>query len=77
MADSLLWLPESAKELVCLDSFDIEDIDIQVFINQNLVNWLNGKLDTGTLVDMLMQYDIDPSILDEYEKYVKYIGNLC
>jgi hypothetical protein len=77
MADSLLWLPESAKELVCLDSFDIEDLDTQVFINTNLVNWLNGKLDTGTLVDMLMQYDINPSILDDYEKYVKYLGGLC
>ena len=77
MADSLLWLPESAKELVCLDSFDIEDIDIQVFINQNLVNWLNGKLDTGTLIDMLLQYGINPSILDDYEKYVKYLGKLC
>jgi len=77
MADSLLWLPESAKELVCLDSFDIEDLDVQVFINTNLVNWLNGKLDTGTLVDMLMQYGINPSILDDYEKYVRYLGKLC
>ena len=77
MADSLLWLPESAKELVCLDSFDIENLDIQVFINTNLVNWLNGKLDTGTLVDMLMQYGINPSILDDYEKYVRYLGTLC
>ncbi len=77
MADSLLWLPESAKELVCLDSLEIEDLDLQVFINTNLVNWLNGKLDTGTLIDMLMQYDIDPSILDDYEKYVRYLGKLC
>lgn len=77
MADSLLWLPESAKEFVCLDSSEIEDLDIQVFINTNLVNWLNGKLDTGTLVDMLLQYDIDPSILDEFEKYIKYIGKSC
>lgn len=77
MTDSRLWLPESAKEILCLDSSEIEDLDTLVFVNQNLVNWLNGRLDTGTLVDMLMQCEVDPCILDGFEKYINYLGRQC
>ena len=77
MADSSFWLPESARELVCLNSLELENLDIQVFISNNIVNWLNGRLDTGLLIDVLLEYNINPSILDEFEKYIKYVGKPC
>lgn len=77
MRNSLIWLPQSAKELICLDSEQVHDIDTQIFINQALVNWLNGRLDTGTLTDILLQNDINPYIIDEFETHINNIGKLC
>lgn len=68
----MLWLPETAKELICIDSEDLDsdDIELQAFINQATVDWLNGKLDTGTLTDIYLQYGIDPSRIDDAERLV-------
>lgn len=68
----MLWLPETAKELICVDSDDLgfDDIDIEILINQAVVDWLNGKLDTGTLADIFLQYDIDPQRIDYLESRV-------
>lgn len=73
MSAPTIWLPSTAKEALCLDSDSIEDIDIQLFINQSIVDWLNGKLDTGTLTDILMQYDIDPNMLDNFENRLYHL----
>ena len=76
MLDNLLWTPSSVKELICLDSdefedYEIDDAEIEAFVNRALVDWLNGKLDTGTLTDILMQYGIDPQLIDLCEGHVE------
>ena len=73
MKDSLLWLPESAKEALCVDNSEVEDIDTMVFINQSITNWLNSELDTGTLTDILMQYDVNPEKIDDLEKLLEFL----
>lgn len=73
MKDSLLWLPESAKEALCVDNSEVEDIDTMLFINQSITNWLNSKLDTGTLTDILMQYDVNPERIDDLEKLLEFL----
>ena len=73
MKDSLLWLPESAKEALCVDNSEVEDIDTMVFINQSITNWLNSELDTGTLTDILMQYDVNPERINDLEKLLEFL----
>lgn len=73
MSTSTIWLPSTAKEALCLDTGSIEDIELQVFINQSIVDWLNGKLDTGTLTDVFMQHDIDPKMLDNFENMLYHL----
>lgn len=70
MSASTIWLPNTAKEALCLDSSEVENIDDLLLCNQSIVDWLNGKLDTGTLTDTLMQFDVNPEILDDFETYV-------
>ena len=70
MSASIIWLPETAKDALCLDTSEVENIDDLLLCNQSIVDWLNGKLDTGTLTDILMQFEVDPKILDDFENYV-------
>lgn len=67
----LLWLPDSAKELLCVESDEVDSIETMVLVNSSVVNWLNGKLDTGTFTDILLQYDINPSRIDECEALIQ------
>lgn len=73
MKNSLLWLPESAKEALCVDNSEVENIDTMVFVNQSIVDWLNSELDTGTLTDILMQYDVNPEKIDDLEKLLEFL----
>lgn len=78
----MLWIPGSAKELLAVDLLEPgtasdDDWQDQVFINSAIVDWLNGKLDTGTLTDILLQYGIDPaSHLDAAEDYFYSIAHV-
>ena len=69
MSSNLIWLPETAKEALCIDT-SVADIETTLIVNQSLVNWLNGKLDTGTLTDVLLQFQIDPQFLDNFESCI-------
>jgi hypothetical protein len=71
----LLWMPSntSVKDILCLEDNEAADLILTLFINQSLVDWLNGKLDTGTLTDILLEYDVDPAILDDCEVYVQFL----
>lgn len=71
MKDSILWLPESAKEALAVSTEQVEDTETMVFVNQSLVNWLNAELDTGTLTDILMQYDLEPEMIDDLEDLLR------
>lgn len=73
MPATTIWLPNTAKEALCLGTDAVEDIELQVFINQSIVSWLNGQLDTGTLTDIFMQYDIDPTMLDNFENRLYHL----
>ena len=73
MQSSILWLPDSAKEALCVDNGEVENIDNMVFINQSITDWLNSKLDTGTLTDILMQYDVSPERIDNLESLLKFL----
>lgn len=73
MEKSILWLPDSAKEALCVDSEEVESIDTMLFINQSITNWLNSELDTGTLTDILMQYDVNPERIDDLESLLKFL----
>lgn len=71
MIDSLLWLPESAKEALSVDSVEAEDdVEAMIFINQSVVNWLGGELDTGTMTDIFLQYNIDPHRINRVENLI-------
>jgi hypothetical protein len=71
----LLWMPSntSVKDILCLEDNEAADLIPTLSINQSLVDWLNGKLDTGTLTDILLEYDVDPAILDDCESYVQFL----
>ena len=73
MQSSILWPPDSAKEALCVDNGEVENIDNMVFINQSITDWLNSKLDTGTLTDILMQYDVSPERIDNLESLLKFL----
>lgn len=72
-----LWLPESAKELMCIDADEAEEasdpFEAMIMINQANVDWLNGKLDTGTLTDIYLHYGISPERIDQTETFVKQV----
>lgn len=70
---SILWLPDSAKEALCVDNSEVESIDTMVFVNQSITNWLNSELDTGTLTDILMQYDVSPERIDDLESLLEFL----
>lgn len=78
----MLWIPDTAKELLAVDLLEPatandDDWNLQLFINQSIVDWLNGQLDTGTFTDILLQYDIDPSDhLDEAQLYFEQLLKL-
>lgn len=78
MKSNLLWTPDSAKELLAVELQDAgsatdAEFDQMLFINQSIVDWLNGKLDTGTLTDTLLQYDVEPEILDRAESHLQLL----
>lgn len=76
MTGSKLWLPGTAKELLCLETDDCEpdnQLEIATVVNPAIVGWLNGTLDTGTLTDTLLEYDVDPSILDVCEDFIAFL----
>lgn len=73
MTGSRLWLPVTAKELLCLDTEDDNQLEIATVVNPAIVGWLNGDLDTGTLTDTLLEYDVDPSILDDCEDFIAFL----
>lgn len=73
MKDNLLWLPDSAKELLCVDSDEVEDIDTMLFINQSTTDWLNGELDTGTFTDILLEYDVNPNRINDAENLLEIL----
>lgn len=85
MAQSILWIPETAKELLAVDlqepsTATDDDWIIATFINTAIVDWLNGQLDTGTLTDILLQHGIEPAQhLDAAENYfhslVRHVGH--
>lgn len=76
--NSILWTPDSAKELLAVSLEDAanateDEWQRMVFINQSIINWLSGSLDTGTLTDILSQYDVEPETIDRCEDYVQYL----
>lgn len=79
----MLWIPDTAKELLAVDLAEAEtatddDWQTQIFINTAIVDWLNGRLDTGTLTDILLQYGIDPANhLDAAEDYIFKLHATC
>ena len=72
-----LFLPESAKDLICFYSDEVASnnpVDDMILINKSAVDWLNGQLDTGTFADILLQQEIKPeSVIDDTEEFVKYL----
>lgn len=81
MNSSRLWLPDSAKELLAVDlneadSASEEEFQVMLFINQSITDWLNGRLDTGTLTDILLQYDVKPETIDNCEDYIHVLQQL-
>lgn len=78
--NSILWTPDSAKELLAVSLEDAgnateDEWQRMAFINQSIVSWLNGSLDTGTLTDILSQYDVKPETIDQCEDYVRFLIN--
>lgn len=73
--NSGLWLPESLKELLCIDADEAKDasdpFEAMMVLNQATVDWINGKLDTGTYTDIYLQYGISPTRIDETEAFVQ------
>lgn len=81
MSSSKLWIPNSAKELLAVDLNDAsnateDEFQRMLFINQSITDWLNSRLDTGTLTDILSQYDVEPETLDDCEDYVHILHQL-
>lgn len=78
----MLWIPDTAKELLAVDlqeasTANDDDWNDQIFVNQSIINWLNGQLDTGTLTDILLHYEIDPKQhLDGAEDYIEQLIRL-
>lgn len=48
------------RNLLMVTAEDDRDINGMIIINQSSANWLMGKLDTGTYLDTLDHYGIDP-----------------
>lgn len=74
---SNLWLPESLKELLCIDADEAQKasdpFEAMMVINQATIDWLNGNLDTGTFTDIYLQYGISPTRIDEAEAFVQEV----
>lgn len=56
----ILVLPNDCRDLLMVSAGDTRDIDGMIIINQASADWLSGKLDTGTYLDTLDHYGIDP-----------------
>lgn len=82
MRKSDLWIPKSARELLLVGLEDFanatdDELNAMLLINQAGTDWLNGKLDTRTYTDILLQYGFDPSeIIDAAEDYVNTLIRL-
>jgi hypothetical protein len=72
-----LWVPDSASELlvVTVDERASElDFEGMLLVNQAAVDWLHGRLDTGTYFDMLDHVGIDPlGFVGEVEQHVQLL----
>jgi hypothetical protein len=79
--DSGLWVPPHVGDLliVTVDT-DASDADFEgmLLVNQAADDWLTGKLDTGTYLDILDEVGIDPlGFIAEVEEHVDLlIGNV-
>lgn len=75
MSHGLLWLPESAGELlvVTIDLSQSGDTewDGMLLVNDAAFKWVNGLMDTGTYMDILESVGIDPeNFVEEAENYL-------
>jgi hypothetical protein len=60
-----LWLPPHWSDLVIVEVSgeairDPEALEEMFILNQAGIDWMQGKLDTGTYMDMLEHYGHDP-----------------
>ncbi|MBD2569691.1 hypothetical protein [Anabaena lutea] len=57
---SQLILPKDYRDLLFVSAPDERSIQGMLTINQASVDWLQGKIDTGTYFDILDEYGVDP-----------------
>jgi hypothetical protein len=58
-----LWLPDHVGELLCVEvksQSDESDFHAMVAVNCAAFDWVAGKIDTGTYLDILDHYGLDP-----------------
>lgn len=60
-------------DLIMVSTGDIDSIPGMLLINQSGVDWLKGRLDTGTYFDVLEQFGIDPiAFIKPVEEFAYY-----